>query len=619
MSSAATKPALALRKVEDPFSSPEKRNLVICLLLVLVTLVVYNPVSHHPFVNYDDNLYITQNPHVRAGLSWDSIVWAFTTFDQANWHPLSWISHELDYELFKLNPAGHHYSNVLLHCLNALLLFLVLQWATGFTWPSLMVAALFAIHPVNVESVAWVAERKTLLSMMFFLLALAAYGRYARKPGAARYMLVAVMFALGLMAKPMVITLPCVLLLWDYWPLRRMGDPRRESGGKSFAWLLWEKLPLFALSAASAVITMRAQALGGAVRSAVEVPFSQRLENALVAYARYVLHAFWPAHLSPMYPLPASGVPAWQVGLAALFLGATTIMVVARRNHPYLLVGWLWFLGTLVPMIGLVQVGEQAMADRYAYLPYLGLFLMVCWGVAEWAKGRRIEVRGMATASAVLLAALVVLTARQIGYWRDNVTLWTHALQVTSDNFVAENNLGGALVAEGRSEEAIAHFRRAMAINPSDPMSKLNVAAYEQQHGQLKQAIAGDEAVLGMTSDRGLQATAYSNLGAAYRELHDYPHARESFQAAVNLAPAAAQAWLGLGLVEQKSGDLKQAVADYSRATSFEPTDVEYLLLGQALEKAGRLEEAKAADDQAQRLSADFPQAQESAKQLLLQ
>jgi protein O-mannosyl-transferase len=240
LSSTAAKPASSFRKVEGPFSSPGNRNLVVCLLLLLVTLAVYNPVSSHPFVNYDDNLYITQNPHVRAGLTWDSVRWAFTTFDQANWHPLTWIAHELDYELFKLNPAGHHYSNLLLHGLNAMLLFLVLQWATGFTWRSLMVAALFAVHPVNVESVAWIAERKTLLSMLFFLLALAAYGRYARKPNTARYLAVMAMFALGLMAKPMVITLPCVLLLWDYWPLRRMGSSQQKGSGlkgRSFAWL----------------------------------------------------------------------------------------------------------------------------------------------------------------------------------------------------------------------------------------------------------------------------------------------------------------------------------------------------------------------------------------------
>lgn len=622
MSSAAAKPALQFRKVENPFSSSEKRNLIVCLLLVLLTLAVYNPVSHHPFVNFDDNLYVTQNSHVRAGLSWESVHWAFTTFDQANWHPLTWISHELDYELFKLNPAGHHYSNVLLHCANAVLLFLVLQWATGFTWRSLMVAALFALHPVNVESVAWVAERKTLLSMFFFLLALAAYGRYARKPGAGRYMLVAAMFALALMAKPMVITLPCVLLLWDYWPLGRMTGSEQQGSGlkkRSFAWLTGEKLPLFALAAASAVITMRAQEQGGAVRSLREFPLSERMGNALVAYGRYVLHACWPAGLAPMYPHPAGALPVWQTVLAALVLAAITALVIAARKHGYLAVGWFWFLGTLVPMIGLVQVGEQAMADRYAYLPYLGLFLMVSWGVAEWAQAHQIKSRWLTATAAVAIFPLVALTARQISYWGNNVTLWRHTLEVTSGNFVAEDNLGGALLEGGRSEDAIAHFHRAMAINPSDPMSRLNIAAYEQQHGALQQAIADDQAVLGMTSDRGLQVTAYSNLGSAYRELHEYPRSEESYHDALNLAPATAQAWVGLGLVEQRSGDLLQAVDDYSRAANYGPTDVEYLLLAQALEKAGRLDQAKAAEERAQSLSADLKQSERRAKQLLVQ
>lgn len=622
MSPASSKPELQSRRVEDLFSSPEKRNLILCLLLVLLTLAVYNPVSHHPFVNYDDNLYITQNSHVRAGLSWSSVVWAFTTFDQANWHPLTWISHELDYQLFKLNPAGHHYSNVLLHCANAVLLFLVLRWATGFTWRSLMVAALFALHPVNVESVAWVAERKTLLSMFFFLFALAAYGRYARKPGAGRYLVVAAMFALGLMAKPMVITLPCVLLLWDYWPLGRMAGPEQRGGEvkkRSLGWLLREKLPLFALSAASAVVTLRAQAQGGAVRSVREFSFSGRIANAVVAYGRYILHTFWPAGLAPMYPQPVHALPAWQIALAALFLAATTVAVIAAPRHGYLAVGWFWFLGTLVPMIGLVQVGEQAMADRYAYLPCLGLFLMAGWGAAETVQEQGINRRWLAAAAAVAVLSLAALTSRQISYWGNNVTLWRHTLEVTSDNFVAEDNLGGALLEEGRSEEAIAHFRRAMAINPNDPMSRLNVAAYEQQRGALQQAVADDQAMLGMTSDRGLRVTAYSNLGSAYRELHEYARSEESYQDALNLAPRTAQAWVGLGLAEQRRGDLLQAVADYRRAVSFAPTAVEYVLLEQAMEKAGHPVRAKAAEERAQSLSADLKQTEREAEQLLAQ
>ena len=593
---------------------------MLCLLLVLLTLAVYNPVSHHPFVNYDDNLYITQNFHVRSGLSWASARWAFTTLEQANWYPLTWMSHQLDYELFGLNPAGHHYSNVLLHGLNAMLLFLVLQWATGMSWRSLMVATLFAVHPVNVESVAWVAERKTLLSMVFFLLALGAYGRYARKPGWGRYTAVLALFALGLMSKPMVITLPCVLLLWDYWPLHRMGNSQAEKAsgvkGRSFAWLMGEKLPLFALSAASAVVTMRAQAQGGAVRSMGEFSLAGRLANALVAYGRYLVHAIWPVRLSPMYPHP-SELPVWQIGLAAVVLGAITVLVVRRRKQRYLLVGWFWFLGTLVPMIGLVQVGEQALADRYAYLPYVGLFLMVCWGAGEWVKVHKVEARWLTATAAIVLLALVALTSRQIGYWQNNIALWRHALQATDDNFVAEDNLGGALLDEGRSEEAITHFQRAQAINPADPMSRLNIAAYAQQHGRLQEAIAGDEAVLRMTSEGGLQATAYSNLGSAYRELHNYTRARAMYEAALKMAPTNAQAWMGLGLVEEKNGQMSQAAEDFRRATEFAPSDGNYLLLAQALEKAGRESEAKAAEGEAGRLSGDLAEAKRRVNRLL--
>ena len=589
-------------------------------MLVLVTLALYNPVSRHPFLNFDDDRYVTENVHVRAGLTWDSIAWAFTTFDEANWHPLTWLSHELDYQLFKLNPAGHHYTNLLLHCFNAVLLFLVLQAATGFTWRSLLAAAFLALHPVNVESVAWVAERKNVLSMMFFLLTLSAYLRYVRKPRWDRYLAVALLFALGLMAKPMIITLPCVLLLWDYWPLRRMGcseqQPPKNLEPRSFRWLVAEKIPLFALSGASAAITMQAQGKGGAIRSAY-FPLGERVANAIVAYGRYLWNAFWPARLAAYYPHPANTVAGWQVGLSAVFLFAVTAVALMARQRRYLAVGWFWFLGTLVPMIGLVQVGGQAMADRYAYLPYVGLFLMVCWAVPDSVPRSRAYARGVAFAGGLALVALATLTARQIGYWRDNVTLWTRTLQVTGPNFIAEDNLGGALRGDGRTEDAMVHFRRAVEINPNDPIGNLNVAAYEQQHGNLQSAIERYQVALRMTPNLELQATAYSNLGSAYRELHDQSRARENYQAAVQRMPANALGWVGLGLVEQDSGNLERAIDDYSRAMTLQPTDVGYVLLTQALEKAGRMNEAKETLSKAQALSADFAKAQQNAQHLL--
>src|SRR5271165_3871570 len=415
------------------FSSGGKRSFILSLILVLVTLATYNSLAHNGFINLDDNLYVTQNEHVQSGVHWSTVKWALTSEDQANWHPLTWLSHALDWELFGKNAGGHHYVSLLFHACNAVLLFLLLQAATGFTWRSLMVAALFALHPINVESVAWVAERKTVLSMLFFLLALAAYDRYARKRGIPGYLMVALWFALGLMAKPMVITFPLVLLLWDYWPLRRMFPAPDElqlgpagATAQPFSWLFLEKLPLLLLSAASALITMKAQSAGGAVRSMMEYSFRVRLQNAVVAYARYVGKAFWPWPLAPLYPHPGNTLKRWEVVAASLFLLAVTALVLLARRQRYLATGWFWFLGTLVPMIGLVQVGAAAMADRYAYLPFIGLFIMICWGIAEWAERRQISPRWLAAPSFAVLIALSAVTYRQLSYWRDNVLLWSH-------------------------------------------------------------------------------------------------------------------------------------------------------------------------------------------------
>ncbi|HZM10837.1 MAG TPA: hypothetical protein VFC15_11560, partial [Candidatus Limnocylindrales bacterium] len=341
------------------FAQPAKRIFILGLLLVVATAVLYYPATHHPFVNYDDDAYVTENVHVQAGLNWDTVEWAFTSYDQANWHPVTWLSHALDCQLFQLEPAGHHGTNVLLHALNAALLFWILVQATGSAGRSFMVAALFALHPINVESVVWVAERKNLLSMLFFLLALGVYRWYAREPRPGRYAVVALLFALGLMAKPQVITLPFVLLLWDYWPLRRMfADGEFAATGsatvfpaRSFSRLVLEKLPLVALSAVSAAITIKAQRVGGGINP--ELSLSARLANAIVSYARYVGKAVWPTHLAPMYPHPGNSLAKWEVFTALLFLLVVTALVTAGRRHRYLPVGWLWFLGTLIPMIGL--------------------------------------------------------------------------------------------------------------------------------------------------------------------------------------------------------------------------------------------------------------------------
>jgi len=593
---------------------------VLCLLLVAATLAVYNPVNRNAFVNFDDDHYITGNPHVLAGLKWDTVKWAFTDYYEANWHPLTWLSHALDAQLFGLNPVGHHYMNVVLHALNAVLLFLLLQSATGFTWRSLMVAALFALHPVNVESVAWASERKNVLSMMFLLLALQAYGWYARRPAAGRYILVAGLFACGLMSKPQVITLPFLLLLWDYWPLGRYGSaggtPARQPARAPA--LLLEKVPLFLLSLASAVVTMQAQKAGGAIHSAIIYPFRLRLENAIVSYSRYIGKAFWPTQLSPLYPHPLDLLKSWQVIASALFLLAVTALVIRNRRHGYLVTGWFWFLGTLVPMIGLVQVGEQAMADRYAYLPFIGLFLMVGWGAGEWAETKKIPAAGLAVPALAVLAALGALTYRQVGYWRDSEALWSYALRVTSvRSYKAHFNLAVTYDAEGRYDQAVQQFREAIDPRDDDPRIHLGLGIYDQRHGHAQEAVEEFQAALRLSSDGAVRADAFSNLGSAYRQLRDYARAKESFAEALRLDPNKPSALVGMGLLFQKSGDLEQAIAQYSHAMSVQPTAVGYVLLARALEQAGRGKEAAAAIEQARKLTGDFDQARQIADNLL--
>lgn len=547
MNSAATKPDEQLQSPLAPASPPSLRqNLAFSLILVVITSALYLRVNGFPFVNYDDTIYVTQNTVVQDGVTWNTVRWSFTTYRVGTWHPLTWLSHALDCQLFDLDPAGPHDVNVLLHVLNVVLLFWVLQRATGLSGRSFMVAALFALHPINVESVVWIAERKNSLSMLFFLLALGAYRWYVadRKPG--RYLAVAVLFALGLMAKPQVITFPFVLLLWDYWPLQRMtfgtnaplANGGRERGTQiqmSFSQLVWEKLPLFVLSGISAFLTMSAQRADG---NKIAYPLGLRLEFALVSYVQYIGKALWPVRLSPFYPHP-DFVPVWQAIAALLFLALVTVgTIVLRRSRPYLLVGWLFFLGTLVPMLGFAGVGyqgKQGIADRYAYLPFIGLFIMIRWAVADWAQQKHLPTALLRAVSAAVLLALGLIAYRQLGYWRDNVTLWSHALAVTDGNFLAENNLGKALLADGRTEEGVAHFYKAVAIYPDDPVGNMNIGLYEQKRGSLFAAIERYKKTVSLTRDPELKAGAYSNMAACYRQLGDAGAAQQSQDEAARL------------------------------------------------------------------------------------
>jgi Flp pilus assembly protein TadD len=608
---------LPAQKQVSLFASPDKRNPVVCLVLAAITLAIYNPVTHHPFVNYDDDRYVTENPHIRQGLTVDTIAWALTSTEQANWHPLTWISHALDVSLFHLNPAGHHFTSVMLHAINVVLLYLLLIWATGRFGASLFVAALFALHPINVESVAWVAERKNILCTTFFFFTLWSYGWYAQKPGWKRYLAVATLCAAGLASKPMVITLPFVLLLLDYWPLNRVAVSddllSNDSLRPTFRWsrLLLEKLPLLAFSAASAVITMQAQQAGGAMRSTTQFSLGVRIGNAVYAYAMYLWKMAWPARLAPIYPHPGDSLTAWRIAVAGLVLIAITAVVWRFRRHRFLLTGWLWFLGTLVPVIGLVQVGDAAMADRYAYIPLIGVFTMISFGIADLAKKKKLGfVAGVAGAAVVI--AFTTVTLRQIGYWQTNVELWTHALAVTQNNFIAEDNLAGALILEGKEEEAHEHFEAASRINPKDPMSRSNLGTYFATHNQPHKAIAAYDAVLELTSDPGLRAQTYANLGAAERALGEDDEARKNFDESLRLNPNLFNAWLGLGLLARQQGKLDEAITDLSRSIELQPTAQSCFELGHTFAQAGRIAEARESYRQALQIDPGFTVAQQA-------
>ncbi|HLI63845.1 MAG TPA: tetratricopeptide repeat protein [Terriglobales bacterium] len=526
------------------------------LLLIFGTFALYYPVHRHPFINYDDGDYVYENPHVKAGISWQTVKWAFTTSTASNWHPVTWLSHELDCQVFGLKPSGPHDVNVLFHALNAVLLFWVLLWATGFPGRSFMVAAIFALHPINVESVAWIAERKNVLSMMFFVLALGAYRWYAGRPRLGRYALVALLFAVGLMAKPQIITLPCVLLLWDYWPLERIAfrsspsalrqySPEEASGERrtanseqrtfSLSWLVVEKLPLFAIAATSAVITLH-------VQHGARAYFSRRvrLGNAILSYALYIQKAVWPTRLAVLYPHPGNSLSWREVFAAGFILLAITTLVIAVRRHRYLPVGWFWFLGTLVPMLGLVQVGVQAMADRYAYESLIGLFIIICWGAAELAERVRLPAVVLAGAGLAALLILALIARGQINYWQSDEALWAHALQVTTRNGIAESQLGSALAVEARVEEAVPHFYKALAIDPSNADANMGIAIYLLEKGDFQQAIPYYQRVVAdHAAKTSMLVNAWVGMAKAYRALGDQVQMQECLRSARRVGDSA--------------------------------------------------------------------------------
>ncbi len=517
------------------FTESRARTALLGAILIATTIAVYLPVHNCQFFSLDDNGYVLDNEQVHRGLTLATVKWAFSNLQMGNWIPLSFLSHALDYQLFGDNPAGHHDVNALLHAINAALLFWVLKRATGYTGRSFMVGALFALHPLNVEAVAWVAERKTVLSMVFFLLALGAYEWFAREPRDSRYRVVALLFAVGLMAKAQIITLPFVFLLWDFWPLQRMSLGQQLSPEakvpplpqKSLFWLVREKLSLLLIGAAVSLLTIYSE---GGTRDARWSPLSHRLANAVFSYSQYVAKAFWPSNMAPMYPNRGDSLAGWQVGCAGLLLVTITALVVAGRRHRYLPVGWFWFLGTLVPMLQILQFGQEGMADRFAYQALIGLFIMVCWGLSDFARQRHISPAWLAGSGAVVLLALTMVTHRQIGYWKTPAAMWSHAAITVKDHWMAEGEFGAELLQAGKTDEALYYLRKSLAINPYFVVSNTSFAIYDQQHGDLRDAVARlENALQDYSLQAGEHAMVYREMGIAYRDMGDPFMARGCF------------------------------------------------------------------------------------------
>ena len=554
---------------------------VVGLLLFFGTLVLYYPTLQNSFVNYDDPAYVTANWHVQQGLTSRSLAWAFTSTEEANWHPLAWISHMLDVQLFGLRPAGHHAQSVLWHAINVVLLFLLLTTVTGFVGRSALVAALFAVHPLNVESVAWVAERKTVVCTFFFLLALAAHGWYVKRPRVGRYLLVALLFALALMAKPMAITLPLALLMVDFWPLQRFP-------GAPLSKLVLEKILLLALSAASAAITLYAQRAGGAVGSTQLLPLAMRMKNAIYSCLIYIEKTVWPSRLAVFYPHPEGSLALWRVLGAAVVLITVTAVFWHFRERRYLLVGWFWFLGTLAPMIGIVQVGRQAWADRYTYLPLWGLFVIGVWLASEVAA--RISLSRIAQV-AIALAVLLGYAATahiQIGYWRDSYSLFAHALQVTDANPIAEGNLGSALMEMQRPDLALPHLERAIQLMPTFSTAHYDLGTLLQRQNDLARAQQEYQLALRYGSDEREAAQTHNNLGVLFNQLGRHDEALAEFTAAIALNPNEQNSLVGRGLIEHEEGKLDAALQDFSGAAQVAPSPLALYWRGRVLEEKGQ-------------------------------
>jgi tetratricopeptide (TPR) repeat protein len=601
-------PASASTQVISPVRLPAW---LIAVLLGTATLCVYWPATQCSFVNFDDDLYVTANPHVQAGPTLAGLKWAFLNSVASNWHPLTLLSHMLDCRIYGPNPWGHHLTSIVLHAMNAMLVFILFQQMTGAKWRSAFVAAVFAVHPLHVESVAWVSERKDVLSGLFGLLSLLFYSRYAQKYSgiekrksksesrdlARDYGLALLFLALGLMSKAMLVTWPFVMLLLDYWPLKRIQPGRLGR-------LLMEKVPFFALAAAACVITLAVQQHAGAMATAGQLPFGWRCENALVSYCLYLAMWFWPVHLAVFYP-PQAFWPVTAVLAAALLLASISLLVLwLRRRWPFLFAGWFWFLGTLIPVIGLIQVGDQSLADRYMYLPSLGLLIMIVWGICELTRSWRQQQMALGVAGSVATVLCAFLTVNQLSYWENSETLFQHALAVTHDNYIAHNNLAAVLEDRGDYDDAISHLQEAIRIKPYDAPAIFNLGLAFYSTGRYDDAIEHYQQALRLDPNN---PDIYCNIGNALFMKGQLDDAANQYQQAIRLSPSDAQAYYDLGKVYETKNDFTDAISEYHEAIRVNPDYAQaHNNLGYLLQNTGHVAEAISEYQEAIRLNPDY-------------
>ncbi len=602
-----------------------RKVFLISLCLIIVIIVPYWQVISFDFVGYDDQEYVTENSKVQKGLTVEGLKWAFTTFHSANWHPITWLSHMLDCEFYGLNPTGHHWTNVEFHIANTLLLFFILQYMTRSIWRSALVAALFALHPLHVESVAWVAERKDVLSTFFLLLTILAYLRYIEKQVLIRYFMILLFFILGLMSKPMLVTLPFVLLLLDFWPLKRFqfkNDLQSDSvtffGFQGFLRLFLEKILLVIPVVISCSLTFLAQKNSEAVKPLESLPLIDRISNALVSYVTYALKTIWPNNLAIFYPHPGNTLPAWQIiGAALLIAVAIFLSIHTLKKYPYIIVGLFWYLGTLVPVIGLVQVGDQAMADRYTYIPLIGLFIIVSWGVFDFLKKWHYHMIVFILSAISAICVLAVCTFLQVGYWQNGITLFEHAIKVTNKNCVAHNNLGVLLSKDEKFDEAVFHYDEVLKINPNDSRALYNKGCALRDKRAIDKAAFFFKESLKINQD---YAEAHNGLAYILFVQGKPDEAILHYRNALKIKPDFTEAYNNLANVLSFQGELDKAVSVYKEAFRLDPENVDtHYNIGLFYKKQGKLKKAMTHLAKAIKIDPDYAKAYNEIGVILFQ